>query len=579
MARIFFHFLVVLSQAANFAANGEGFLVGHRSPRQPSLLAGMGMQSAELQAALNDVIACSSGKERAHRETVKDAVLPIWRSMPKNSYDRVEWKSLRYIAHRYFMQRFAVMVRGLEPIRQVNMSHAGGAEILSEQVPMVAKQLLNVSNEQHGFAFDDAVAIIAALEHVVFDTERGELEALYRKRGWDTRQSVSSLDLQMLLREYIVYWMSADDVEGAQYLLSDERLLNEHIPHWKLISMLMRGSVKTMEFAKRRRPGAGDAAVAFSGRHSFEDAFSIVKEVGKSFASFWEPQCQDIKQSLAVMDTMHTGRVTLADFYGANKEGEWRFGESEAYLRELGALDESSPWRGVQVIISNYLQAASNCIISRQNYLICCVNECEGILGDIEAALGVPVAEPEAILQLVGNMTTDDDDPILLDGALHTQLMRVASAHGGKVPLHGRLFAQWLHYAFPRECAFPHKAGAASATTPSEFGDGYVISPDEVEQRVAESVIQQDLNPDASAPPPVADWMTQWSEDEDLPGDYSLQLRAPWDTDHLAVLGGAAAAAASVVGLLWATAGRSDEIGPYGPVASAPTTTTKLHSV
>ena len=33
---------------------------------------------------------------------------------------------------------------------------------------------------------------------------------------------------------------------------------------------------------------------------------------------------------------------------------------------------------------------------------------------------------------------------------------QVASHHGGKVPLHGRLFAQWLHHAFPRECPYPH---------------------------------------------------------------------------------------------------------------------------
>ena len=28
-----------------------------------------------------------------------------------------------------------------------------------------------------------------------------------------------------------------------------------------------------------------------------------------------------------------------------------------------------------------------------------------------------------------------------------------------EVPLHGRLFAQWMHYAFPRHCPFPHVSG------------------------------------------------------------------------------------------------------------------------
>merc|ERR1719230_652875 len=107
---------------------------------------------------------------------------------------------------------------------------------------------------------------------------------------------------------------------------------------------------------------------------------------------------------------MGTGRVSLSDFYGANADGEWRFGESEAYLRELGALDESSAWRGKQVIIPNYLQGASNCIVATPHYLVCCVNECESVLNGVEDAVGAPIAEPDDILHRVGNMTSFDDE-------------------------------------------------------------------------------------------------------------------------------------------------------------------------
>merc|ERR1719188_1682577 len=31
----------------------------------------------------------------------------------------------------------------------------------------------------------------------------------------------------------------------------------------------------------------------------------------------------------------------------------------------------------------------------------------------------------------------------------------IAAKHGGAVPLHGRQFAQWLHFAFPLACPFP----------------------------------------------------------------------------------------------------------------------------
>ena len=68
-----------------------------------------------------------------------------------------------------------------------------------------------------------------------------------------------------------------------------------------------------------------------------------------------------------------------------------------------------------------------------------------------------------------------------LDESLVSQLHSIAKAHGGKVPIHGRLFAQWLHYVFPRDCSFPHKSGAAQSLSPTQFGDGYLASDDEME--------------------------------------------------------------------------------------------------
>merc|ERR1719253_2017775 len=126
------------------------------------------------------------------------------------------------------------------------------------------------------------------------------------------------------------------------------------------------------------------------------------------------------------MDKHATGRVPLSKFYNTAINTDWRFGESEAYLRELGALDESSKWMGPQVIIPNYLQATSNCIVSTSHYLICCVNECEVLLGEIERAIDAPTATPQRILEVVRGMTEqttlDEDEPPHLNNVLVRQL-------------------------------------------------------------------------------------------------------------------------------------------------------------
>merc|ERR1719433_2069986 len=127
---------------------------------------------------------------------------------------------------------------------------------------------------------------------------------------------------------------------------------------------MVEGAVSALEYARWQAPGLGAGHATFEGRFTFEDALEVAKSISRNFGSFWETQCQDTKASLLALDAAKTGRVRLPDFYGANKEGEWRFGESEAYLRELGALDETSSWRGKQVIVANYMQAASNCVVT-----------------------------------------------------------------------------------------------------------------------------------------------------------------------------------------------------------------------
>jgi len=155
------------------------------------------------------------------------------------------------------------------------------------------------------------------------------------------------------------------------------------------------------------------------------------------------------------------------------------------------------------------------------------MNECEGLLGEIEQQIGRPTASPEDILDIVANLSSSsglDDEPPNLNDGLAEQLRNVAAPHGGQVPLHGRLFAQWLHYAFPRECPFPHKAGsfAAHTLTPTEFGEEYFATKEDMKRHAADASDTKNGESDE-------DFMTQWSAEEELFADYSGHLVAPWE--------------------------------------------------
>lgn len=502
------------------SSSSDGFLTGHRRGAAHQTLT-----SEDFAAAVSTVMGCGGATDNRRLAEIEAAVLPIWRAVPKNEQGLVEWRMLRYTAHRYFMKHYSLLIRGFEPMRQINTSNIGSAAIFSsEHMPSALDDALTDRRSSQGFSLNDLVGVLATLEQLISDAEAALLDQVYSYIGPSSRETIDGIELREILEAYMVHWMMDNDGAMSKRMLTNRSMLNEVIPQWSEISGLLDGLVSSLHFRRRvtLQPRRGN--VAMSGRYTFDDVHELVGAITKTFASFWEGECQLIKESLVEMDDKKTGRVRLADFYAANMKGEWHFSESESYLRELGALDESSS-RGKQVIIPNYLQAASNCIVATPHYLVCCVNECEAIQNEIEDVVGTPLAGVRTILEWVGNTTGFDDSTLQLSGKLKTQLSRIAAAHGGVVPLHGRLFAQWLHYVFPQDCPYPHKSGAVSSQTPAQFGESSVVTVEELASHVASHNASSLL-----AEHDDAHWMAQWTEEEELLVD-TLHFRPPWESN------------------------------------------------
>eukprot|EP00448_Togula_jolla_P024495 CAMPEP_0170592388 /NCGR_PEP_ID=MMETSP0224-20130122/12898_1 /TAXON_ID=285029 /ORGANISM="Togula jolla, Strain CCCM 725" /LENGTH=558 /DNA_ID=CAMNT_0010916291 /DNA_START=100 /DNA_END=1776 /DNA_ORIENTATION=- len=558
--------MYLLTLATFYLAQGKTFLEAGEEARIH--------RDLDFRSAMTAVLGCGGKVDMAQTDAIREVLVPMWRALPKNANNRVDWKMLRYMTHRYFMQTSSLLIRGFEPSRQINDSHAGNAEIFSKQVPSIVETMLQGKLTLQGFTLEDAVILVATVQQLIYDSEGALLEKVYQDLHVSTSDSLNHSRLWKIIEAYMIHWLMGDDPIAVHALMRNHSLREIAFPHWRDLVGFASGVLESMEFVRERAPQPGDARMVLSQQFSFNDAHRVVVDITKSFASYWETECQAIKTSLVALDKTATGRVKLADFYGANTDGEWRFGESEAYLRELGALDESSIVRGKQVIITNYLLGASNCIVGTDNYLVCCLNECNGILYDIEAAVGGPLAKPSDVLALIGNMSNYEDEPAKLDAALRAQLHRVAEAHGGLVPLHGRLFAQWLHYVFPRECPFPHKAGASNLVTPVEFGDSYMATDHEVQGHAASrNVTAENIHEIEEV-----QWMSQWSEEEELIGDYSLQLVAPWAGNSLLVCGGLAAALVGL-GLLGGASSLGSGKSPRGGSARSFTDSSKAHFV
>jgi hypothetical protein len=368
------------------------------------------------------------------------------------------------------------------------------------------------------------------------------------------------------------------------------------------IAMLAEGAVESFMFERQGEPrryfrerDSGGVWHPFSPEFSFTDVQTIVSSVIHTFGQFWAPECERMKHALVDIDMKQTGRVELSDFHTAPTGGPWDFSESADYLRQLGALDETAGWRGARVIITNYLQATTNCVIRAAHYRVCCANECEEHMDALETIVGAPDATPELLLSAVENISAaqygDEDfnddfendegedeyyehnEPSVgnrkaeLPNSLKQQLLDISVAHGGKVPLHGRLFAQWLHYAFPHECSYPHKSGTIKAMTPEEYGGSYRATNEEIETHIQNREDLHDrfydeLGYELGSHENDSEFMSQWDHEEELLAEHVV-LKAPWEKSQqtiwfvLALMGLFAAMLSGIFAATRKTDGRS----------------------
>merc|ERR1740121_512216 len=126
------------------------------------------------------------------------------------------------------------------------------------------------------------------------------------------------------------------------------------------------------------------------------------------------------------------------------------------------------------------------------------MNECDALMGHLEKTLGKPEAEPEEIVALIKALPS----ATMPAGAQVSDLMMLrlrgiargsdgseGSVSTGKVPIHGRMFAQWMHHAYPRECPFPHFSGSTNPLFLEEWinetGKDYLASPTELMQHAS----------------------------------------------------------------------------------------------
>eukprot|EP00435_Cladocopium_sp_Y103_P014902 s1849_g3.t1 len=417
-----------------------------------------GLQSA-MQALLDGDDA--SLKRAAH---IESRVWQTFQALPKNEIGRLSPRGVRYLVHNYFMKEHGWLIQGLDPHgNQADVSEIHEVNILQDKAPALVESLLEARRSNHGLSLNDVVTMITALERLIFDESLSLLRASYIFNDQSMLGTVGQSDVHEILTSYLLLFQL-----GSKGNLSDARLHNSLKGRlsvrddWPVLVDFQRDAVLNFNYAKQHSSNPFNEP-----QYTFQDTLGIVEELAHSYGQWQNMECRQMKADLMDLDADGDGRIPLGKFYGRVDNTKYQFTESMQYLQEVGALDEEK-----KVRIANYLQGPSNCIASSTYYSVCCLSECEGVLNDLEVKVQGPSAEAMHLLRLLGNISSSTvDAPREFPQVMVERLQQIADQNGGEVPLHGRLFSEWLHFAFPNECPYPYMVEEAKALTPSHWSD------------------------------------------------------------------------------------------------------------
>lgn len=404
----------------------------------------------KMQEALQEVLA-SGPFYRADRVSfIAAQLLPTFKSMPKNDLGHLTPKAAHYMLSRYFQKEHGWTLHGLDPT-EITVSTG----ILQDQVPLLLDALLD-KQRGDGLTLSEISSLAGALERLIFDESLKLLQLAYTMNGYNNSQVLSRDEVHEVLVSYIMVYKHIDKNvvinPKGHFLWKQNEIKNGRL---LLETSFVDDSIRNFEF--RRSSNTSPFAPIL---YPFQAVLEIVELIANGFGRWQDDSCRVMRNELSSFDTLGSGHISLQDFYSVKGLPVFELDETIDELRELGLLDESKPVKPA-VRIANYVLSDLNCGDFSNYYSVCCISTCDEIILELESRFQQFSVAPTLLLEAVTKVSNAADKDLNIApspgleqhaGQLLKGLEVIARQHGGVVPLHGSLFAQWLHFAFPQEC-------------------------------------------------------------------------------------------------------------------------------
>merc|ERR1719409_2138613 len=406
---------------------------GSNAPHNSARTVAMSEVESTLRSSLEGALSGGRGMEAHRLAAIEKSIWQTYQSLPKNEQGRLGPKAVRYVVHSYFAKEHGWLIEGLEPHgNRNNVTEVHEVSILQDKAPALVEALLESRQSDRGLALDDVVTMIAALERLIFDESMELLSTAYDVNGQSVGSTVDEDTLHEVLRSYLLIFRSSnrEDLSKPEYHQKVKAALATRSSYQEL-SEFAGDTLMNYDFEHR-----GQRNPFTPQQYSFDKVSQIAETMTHGYGKWQNAECREMKSALMDLDASGTGRVPLGSFYSQPSDAVFHFSESVDYLRQTGALDETGSG-GPAVLIPNYLAGPTNCIASSSYYSVCCMNECEGLMNELEHRIQAPKASPERLLGLVGNISSSTvDGPRMFPPAMKEKLHTIADQHDGEVPIH-----------------------------------------------------------------------------------------------------------------------------------------------
>jgi len=416
--------LACMLNARLFQAEASGLMRKERVKKEPK---------SALRASFEELLG-DDASERLFE--VEESIRPSYEAFPKNSLGHLPVREiLPAMVRGYFAKEQGWLIKGLEPPRiREDRAELQGAEILRVKAPSLVAALDSLAEADRGVSLSDVVGIVAALEHLITDEVVALLRPSYMYNDATQQDVLNEAAADEILASYILLLR-----HGAPYNFTNvdghhqmKARATSNAESWKaLVDFIATSKAKL---------GARES-------YLYEDISKMGKDIAMRFGQWQNWECQEMKSVLmSLEEEAGSGRVPYATFHAQPGHAVFQFTETEEYLTNTASLD------GKDVLISNYVLGPSNCIASSEYFSVCCLNECEAIMSDLESSVQSPVLPPERLVEMLQETKSStvqagrqlEQETVL---GIHD-----AAVHEGLVALHSAEFGAMLHEIYPNEC-------------------------------------------------------------------------------------------------------------------------------